>query len=112
MFRQHRDNNGKAVGAGILGMAAGFLLGLFISSKKGQEQISKATNWSKDMAEDLNKRVEETRDLTSEKYNSLVDEVSYKYKKLKGIKASEVDDFVDELKMRWDRIKDQWNSQE
>ena len=112
MFEKHyrHNNDKKIIGASIVGMAMGVLFGMLLSSKKGKEQVDKAAHWSQNMAEDLNKRVEDMRELSADKYNNMVDEVSVKYRKLKGIKESEVDDFVDELKMRWDRIKDQWNS--
>ena len=111
MFSHHRRNDkGRVIGASLVGMAMGVVIGMLFGSKKDESRIEKAKNWSTDMAEELNRRVDDMRDMTAERYNQVVDELAEKYKKVKGIKETEVDDFVKDLKMRWDRIKDQWNS--
>lgn len=106
---EERSNN-SALGLGILGFALGALAGAMFAPKSGKETRKDISNWMTNMSEELNSRVRQSKDLTVDKYNSIVDEVSYKYRKMNGIKQSELEDFVSDLKMRWDRIKDQWRN--
>ncbi len=108
MHQYHRHNS--ALGMGLLGFALGALAGVFLAPKSGKENRDNVANWMNNMSEELNRRIHSMRDMTTEKYNSLVDDVAYKYRKMQGIKQSEVDDFVSDLKMRWDRIKDEWRN--
>ncbi len=105
-----RDNN--TLGAGLLGLGVGLLVGLFISPRSGQENREAVTNWATNMRDELNRRLRYTKDLTQMKYNQMVDQLGDKYRRLQGIKENELDDLVADLKMRWDRIKDEWNSGE
>jgi methyl coenzyme M reductase gamma subunit len=42
-------------------------------------------------------------------YEQMVDEVTDKYAKTKGISRNELTDLVDDLKMHWGRIREAWN---
>ncbi|HEX9503997.1 MAG TPA: hypothetical protein VF974_06835 [Patescibacteria group bacterium] len=55
------------------------------------------------------KTVNEVKDQVREKYEQIVDEVTDKYARAKGISKHELTDLVDDLKMHWGRIKQAWN---
>ncbi|MDB4940127.1 MAG: hypothetical protein JWO40_552 [Candidatus Doudnabacteria bacterium] len=106
----HRhDDHGKAVGLGILGFALGAIAGIFLAPKSGKRNREDLKNWTSEMSDEINTRVRDAKDMTVDKYNSTVDDVAEKYKKLHEIKDSELEDFVSDLKQRWNRIRDQWN---
>ncbi len=106
----HRHPHKSMFGAGLLGFALGALAGVFLAPRSGRETREKAVNWMNNMSEELNRRVNNVQDMSALKYNALVDEIAYKYRKMRGIKQNEVDDFVADLKMRWDRVKDEWRN--
>lgn len=105
----HNHSGSKALGTGLFGLALGALLGYMFSPRSGKANRERAKNWMNEMSADIQDRIDQIRDLTAERYNSIVDDVAYKYKKMQNIKSEELDDFVTDLKMRWDRIKDRWN---
>jgi gas vesicle protein len=111
-FHHHHRHNNNAVGVGILAFAVGAIAGMFLAPKSGKQSRAELASWATNMSEDLDKRLKTTKDMTMEKYNETVDEVAYKYRKLNGIKQVELDDFVLDLKERWERIKSEWKSQD
>ncbi|GAC1412500.1 MAG: hypothetical protein NVSMB66_1630 [Candidatus Doudnabacteria bacterium] len=111
MSHHHEENDkGTAIGLGILGFALGAVVGMFMAPKSGKETRENLTNWTSNMSDDLNKKLKDTKDMSEDKYKATIDEVAYKYRKMRGIERTELEDFVDDLKMRWARIKDQWQN--
>lgn len=103
-------DHGHGLGLGILGLAVGAVLGVLFAPKSGRETRTDIKAWMDDMSDELYYRVKNTQDLTKEQYNMIVDDIGNKYRKSKAIKDSELEDFISDLKMRWARIKDQWNN--
>ncbi len=112
MHYHHKNHTGSILGIGLLGFALGAVAGALLAPKSGKESREQMTNWANNFSEELNSRVHNMRDMTVEKYNSTIDDIAYKYRKMNGIKQSELNDFISDLKMRWDRIKDQWRNDE
>lgn len=105
-----RNDGGKIVGAGLIGAAIGAIAAMLMSPKSGKENRDKMRFWMYRMNKEVKNRVADSKDVTQDKYNQLVDEVSDRYRKMRFIKENELDDFVSDLKERWERIKDQWQS--
>lgn len=103
----HHDHDSHFGGI-VFGILAGVALGMLFSPASGRENRRKLGNWMREMEDELEDRLSRIRNITQEKYNSIVDELSRKYAKLSGIKDSEYDDFIMDLKNRWNRIKEQW----
>jgi gas vesicle protein len=106
---EYNNQAGSKLGIGLLGIGLGALLGLALSPRSGRRNRMMAKNWMHRMDRDLNRRLNETRDLTQSKYEQIVDDLNYRYGKARDIKTSELDDFTKDLKNRWERIKDRWN---
>ena len=110
-FHMHHGHSKKIIGAGLLGFALGALAGIFLIPKSASENRKKFLGWAKRMTFEIRFRARKIQDLTQGKYNELVDQVAEKYRKMNFIKENELSDFVEELKSRWERIKDEWQSE-
>jgi len=99
----------KIIFAGALGAALGAIAGIIFSPRSGKENREEVSNWMHDMSRELKKRVYETKEITREKYDEVIDNLTSKYKKMREIKENEIDDFALELKNRWQRIQDRLN---
>ncbi len=108
-FHQHKSYKGKVVAAGIVGAALGFILGTLKAKKRGMGQRQDFRDWTSQMSNELRERVKNTQDLTQEKYEQMVDAIADKYRKMQNIKQTEVADFSQDLKRRWERIKGEWD---
>lgn len=91
------------VGAGIVAGTA--LAAYLLTSPKDRKKAAKQIKgWMTDMQKDTAEKVKQVQGLTQEKYNQIVDEVKPKYEALKDISASELSDFTDEMKSHWKNI--------
>ncbi len=57
------------------------------------------------------KKIQESKvaEEAKDSYDQMVDEVTGKYAKAKGISKNELTDLVDELKVHWNKIKRAWD---
>lgn len=101
-----RTHSGSTLGTGILA----FLGGVVVWALWG-DKISRKVKENQDfqwLKGEIENRAFKVRDLTKEKYDQIVDEVSENYSKIKGITNHELKDVVDDLKTHWHRIKLAW----
>lgn len=91
------------VGAGLVAGAA--LAAYLLTSPKDRKKAAKQVKgWMTDMQKDIAGRVKKVQDLTQDKYDQIVDEVKPKYEALKDISADELSTFTDEMKSHWKNI--------
>lgn len=88
------------------GLAAGAALAAYLltSPKDRKKAATKIKGWMKEMQKETAEKVKAVQGLTQEKYNQIVDEVKPKYEALKDVSANELSDFTDELKSHWNNI--------
>lgn len=85
------------IGAGIVAGAA-LAAYLLTTPKDREEAAKKVKSWMKEMRKDVAEKVKNVQDLTEDKYNQIVDEVKIKYEALKDVSADELLSFTDEMK--------------
>lgn len=91
------------IGAGLAAGAA--LAAYLLTSPKDRKKAALAVkNWMSDMKKEVASRVKSAKDLTQQKYESIVDEVAPKYETLKDVSANEVKSFSKELKAHWGNL--------
>jgi len=91
------------VGAGL---AAGAALAAYLltSPKDRKKAAVKVKSWMTDMQKETAERVKKVQDLTEEKYNKIIDELKPKYEALKDVSDSELSSFTKEMKSHWKNI--------
>lgn len=91
---------GKAivVGAGVAAMSAAAYLLMGPEGKKNRKKIS---GWAVKMKGEMIEKFEQMKEVTEPMYHKVVDEISAKYAKTKGVTKEEIDETVAELKKHW-----------
>ena len=94
---------GVLAGAGIASLVAGvyFLYG----SKCAPKNRKKIRGWTLKAKGEVLEKLESVADVSEEMYHSVVREIADKYKKLKHIDVSEIEEFASELLTYWSKIK-------
>ncbi|MBX4204665.1 MAG: hypothetical protein KW788_00575 [Candidatus Doudnabacteria bacterium] len=108
MFQKDYVHRSNILGAGLIAFIAGAvawaLFGRKVSDKIGQNE--EFQNLKKQVYD----KASQISDLTQDKYDSVVDEVTNKYAQVKGISSNELRDLADDLKWHWRRIKSSWKN--
>ena len=97
---EKKGNVGKtiAVTAGVAALTAGAYLLFGPAGKKNRKKIK---GWAVKMKGEMIEKFEEMKEVTEPMYHKVVDEISAKYAKTKGITQEEVNETVAELKKHW-----------
>ena len=97
------NNTGKvlAVGAGVAALAA---VGYFFFGPNGQKNIKKTKGWMIKFKGDVVDKLEDAKEVTEDKYHSIVDSVASVYTKNNKATKEEVADLVKDLKKHWKAI--------
>ena len=83
----------------VLGAGATYLA--YKNRKKIAEKM-----WKIKARAQLHRRLSNLKRITKKEYEELVDAVLSKYEDLESISRYEIDEFADELKDRWDSVKE------
>ncbi len=107
MDKEKKQSSGKKIAAGLLtGVIAGIVTGILIAPKKGKEtreELKKRIEKNK-FAKEVANRLKKVGEVTKEKYNDVVDEVSDIYRRAKRVKDEDLKEIVEEIKGRWPEI--------
>jgi len=97
------NNAGKvlAVGAGVAALAA---VGYFFFGPNGQKNIKKTKGWMIKFKGDVVDKLENAKEVTEDKYHSIVDTVASAYTKNNKATKEEIADLVKDLKKHWKAI--------
>lgn len=95
-----KSNVGKmiVVGAGVAALSAAAYLLYGPDGKKNKKIIR---SWVLKMKGDIIEKFEEAKEVTEPLYHKIVDEISAKYMKTKGVSQEEVNKVVAELRKNW-----------
>ena len=100
-----KDTKQVAVVAGVaVGLAALTAAGYFVFGPNGKNNRKQIKGWSLKMKGEILEKLEKLKDVTPEVYNTIIDEVSAKYGKLKNISEAEVAAIALDLKKHWRAI--------
>lgn len=105
-----KDNNHNiAIAAGITGLFASALLGahFLFNTEKGKKSLKHLKSWSFKMKGELLEKLEKAKEIDEATYTRIVDDLSAKYQKIKGMTVDEVAEITKELKSNWKKIKDE-----
>ncbi|HOK35244.1 MAG TPA: YtxH domain-containing protein [Candidatus Pacearchaeota archaeon] len=105
--KPQKKDSGKKITAGLFaGAIAGLLAGILLAPKEGKEtreEIKKRIEKNK-FAKEVMKRLGKVGEVTKEKYNQVVDEVTDVYKRAKKVKDEDLKEIVDDIKSHWPEI--------
>ncbi|MCU0653079.1 MAG: YtxH domain-containing protein [Candidatus Pacebacteria bacterium] len=88
----------------VASFATGFAAGMIVMLLLSPKMRGKAGQWASDMRDEIMKRAKETKDITQEKYNQIVDEASSRYGTMKDVSRRELSQLMYELKSHWDSM--------
>lgn len=92
----------------LLGLAAGAAAG-FLAHKNRKTLAAKM--WMIKARAEVWKKVAKLKDVTKSNYEEIIDDVVAKYKTGKYIAAAELEDFSENLKSKWSRVKKKFDEQ-
>lgn len=97
------NNLGKTIAVGA-GIAALSVAGYVLFGPEGKKNRKKIKGWAVKMKGEIIEKFEEMKEVTEPMYHKVVDEISAKYAKAKGISQEEVKEVVTDLKKHWKMI--------
>jgi len=103
--KKKKDSNvtkGVVLGAGIVAMAAA---GYLLFGPKGKKNRQEIKGWTLKAKGEILEAIEGMKDVTEDKYQSIVDRVSKKYVKAKNTTTAEVKKFETEAREHWKDIE-------
>jgi hypothetical protein len=104
MQKKTQSTNAKVIVGVAAGLAALTAAGYFVLGPNGKNNRKAIKGWSLKMKGEVLERIEKLKEVTPEVYNSIIDEVSTKYGKVKNISADEVTEIALDLKKHWKAI--------
>ena len=97
---------GVLIGAGVASLVAGVAGTYFLyGSKNAPKNRKKIRGWAIKAKGEVLEKLESVTDVSEEMYHGIVKEISDKYKGLKNIDISEIEEFVSEIIPYWSKIK-------
>jgi uncharacterized protein YoxC len=104
-----KDNNNS--GVRFITMATFFALGAVTMMLCSRRTRQKACRWTDEMREEVMRQTRETKDITQEKYNQIVDDIRYRYETMKDVSSREMSGLINELKAHWKNISQEVKSE-
>lgn len=107
-MRNRNKNKAKVLGAFIAGAAAASAAGMYyLYGPKGKEHRKRVEGWTLRAKGEIMEKMENTKEMTEDKYHKIVDSVLKKYSKAKNVGEMKARKFAKELKEQWNEIKEE-----
>lgn len=104
--KKSKVNKKVSVGVAITGVAAAAAAAAYyFYGPKGKQYRVKIRGWALKAKGELLENVEKIKSVDKKAYNALVDKITVKYKKLKGVSSQDVAKLSKELKAQWVHIE-------
>lgn len=94
------SNLGKIIATGA-GVAALSVAAYVLFGPEGKKNRKKIKGWAVKMKGEIIEKFEDMKEVTEPMYHKVVDEISSKYAKAKGISQEEINEVVGDLKKHW-----------
>ena len=107
MFYRNYVHKSNVLGAGIIAFIVGAAAWAMFG-KKITDEIQSNPDLRRLKKQVMNK-ASQIKDITQEKYDQIVDEVTGTYGRARNISQNELADLGEDLKMHWAKIKNAWN---
>lgn len=102
--KETKDTKGLFAGAAIAGIAAA-AAGYYFYGPRGKQHRSVLKSWTLKAHADVMDQLHKLKEIDRTTFNKVVDDVAGKYKKARGVAASEVAAFAKEVKDQWGHIE-------
>ena len=95
-----------AIATGVTGLLVAATLGtnFLFNTKKGKQSLKHIKSWAFKMKAEVLEKLERAKDVNEEVYHRIVDELSAKYAKVKGMTLEEVQEIAKEFKSQWKKV--------
>ncbi len=95
-----------AIATGVTGLLVAATLGthFLFNTKKGKQSLKHIKSWAFKMKAEVLEKLERAKEVNEEIYGKIVDELTEKYKKVKGMTVEEVQELAQELKTQWRKV--------
>lgn len=103
-------NAGLALGALAAGVVAGAIGGILLAPKSGAETRADIADTAEKIKHDITEQLSNAKEVTLEKYHSVVDSVVQKYQDTKNITGEEAGELKKELGKHYSKIKEAMES--
>jgi hypothetical protein len=100
------ESRGSALGTGLIAFVGG-MVAWAIFGPKIKNRLNESKAWQELKAE-VEREAVQIKDLTKDRYDQIVDEVTGRYAKIKNISRHELRDLGSDLKKHWERIQTAW----
>ncbi len=97
---EKKNNTGKIVATAV-GIAALSAVGYLLMGPQGKKNRKDLKAWMVKMQAEVAEKMEDMKEVSADKYNDIVEQVSKKYSKIKNIDADMVEKEVARLKKEW-----------
>ena len=97
---EKKNNTGKIVATAV-GIAALSAVGYLLMGPQGKKNRKDLKAWMVKMQAEVAEKMEDMKEVSADKYNDIVEQVSKKYSKIKNIDAGMVEKEVARLKKEW-----------
>lgn len=108
--KETKNNSGKGgviAGIGLVAIAATAGTYFLYGSKDAAKNRKKVKGWALKAKGEVLEGIEKLKSIDESTYNTLVDKVSEKYKKIKTVDLSDVEGLKRELKGHWKNLKNE-----
>jgi hypothetical protein len=101
------NNSGHSLLAFVAGATMALVLGgYYLFGPRGRENHEKVSRWMLRAKRDILAKMETIEDLTEDKYNTIVDEVTGRYSKMKHIGGEKAAQAAGTFKEKWEDMRD------
>ncbi|MFA6160714.1 MAG: hypothetical protein WC766_00890 [Patescibacteria group bacterium] len=105
-----KTTGGLAAAGLIAGAAMGVITAYYLNTPKGKKMLHQAEKKAMELQKKLMKELNNTKNLTKERYEEIVEKLMMYYTKTKDINAKEVPEIKDFLMSKWKEIEKEYKA--